>query len=84
MEELLGTKLMTFTWKDKAIETLGDLSDAMLAAKTPEDAAEFLAAYSAVNEHARENVGYISGYYDIETAQRVRELFKVSHPIFGA
>ena len=31
----------------------------------------------------RQNIGYYSGYYDSETATRVRKLFKTVHPIFG-
>lgn len=31
----------------------------------------------------RSNLGYYSGYYDGETAQRVFRLFNCSHPIFG-
>lgn len=31
----------------------------------------------------RENIGYYTGYYDRETADRVMRLFNASHPIFG-
>lgn len=30
-----------------------------------------------------ENLGYIAGYYDHETAQKVYHLFGAVHPIFG-
>ena len=28
------------------------------------------------------NIGYWSGYYDSETAERIKRLFKCNHPIF--
>lgn len=31
----------------------------------------------------RLNIGYYTGYYDDETAERVMRLFNVTHPIFG-
>lgn len=31
----------------------------------------------------RENIGYYSGFYDTETIDRVKQLFGVTHPIFG-
>lgn len=31
----------------------------------------------------KSNLGYYSGYYDNETAQRVMRLFDCAHPIFG-
>jgi hypothetical protein len=34
-------------------------------------------------EIARSNIGYLSGYYDHETGQRVRDFFDVDHPVFG-
>ena len=29
------------------------------------------------------NIGYWTGYYDEKTAQRIKRLFQVAHPIFG-
>ena len=31
----------------------------------------------------RQNLGYYSGYYGVETQRRVEKLFRTSHPIFG-
>lgn len=31
----------------------------------------------------RSNIGYWTGYFDSETAQRVNRLFKTQHPILG-
>jgi len=32
----------------------------------------------------RENIGYYSGYFDLETQKRVEILYKAVHPLFGA
>ena len=32
----------------------------------------------------RHNLGYIAGYYDNETRERVERLFKCEHPVFGS
>lgn len=32
----------------------------------------------------RANLGYYAGYYSHDTRQRVEDLFKCAHPIFGA
>jgi hypothetical protein len=41
-----------------------------------------------VREEARaivmENIGYLSGYFDRETAARILRLFGARHPVFGA
>lgn len=29
------------------------------------------------------NIGYYSGYYDHETADRIMDLFETEHPVFG-
>lgn len=70
-------------WKGRELATIGDLSDAMEACKTREDAQAFMAAYRAENEHADVNIGYLTGYYDWETADRMRDWFGVTHPVFG-
>lgn len=74
-------------WAGRDLETIGDLTWAMdQIANGPnpdEEAAEFMALYRAESEHANENIGYLTGYYEQETASRLRDLFDVSHPIFG-
>jgi hypothetical protein len=72
-----------FAWNGIDVETVGDLGTAMLSVKSPEEAQQFMAAYRLTNEYAEQNIGYISGYYDPETAQRIRQWFAVKHPIFG-
>jgi hypothetical protein len=49
------------------------LSDPDLDCRTPEEA----------KQRALNNIGYLSGYYDLETKHRILELFDTEHPVFG-
>lgn len=75
--------MANFVWKGKSLETYGDIMNAMQSIETPEEAAEFMTAYRADDQHADHNVGYMLGYLDPEEAQKKMELFGVVHPIFG-
>lgn len=71
-------------WKGKELETLGDLlNDGVLKCDTKEEAMLFMANYSTENEYAAANIGYLAGYCDTKTADRIYEWFDVSHPAFG-
>jgi dihydroxyacid dehydratase/phosphogluconate dehydratase len=73
-------------WNGKELKTIGDLTDAIGSiAKTgsPAQAREFMVGYRQANEHADANVGYISGYFDRPTMNRIQEWFGVHHPVFG-
>jgi len=71
-------------WKGEELKTTGDLCyKGIDKCDTPEEAQEFMRLYRAENEHADENIGYISGYYDPENMRRIQEWFCVAHPIFG-
>lgn len=70
-------------WKGIEVRNLGDFVNALDALDSRDEAREFMLAYTAVNEHARENVGYCSGYLDPEQSLRVREWCLAPHPIFG-
>jgi hypothetical protein len=71
-------------WKGQELKTIGDLMDKGInQCETQEEAQEFMVQYRAENEHADVNIGYLSGYYSPEKAQKIREWFGVSHPIFG-
>lgn len=37
----------------------------------------------AARELIRHNLGYMTGYYGLDVAQRILELFDAEHPIFG-
>ena len=70
-------------WKGVELKTMGDMADVIKNIVTKEDATEFMRLYRAENEHANENIGYLTGYFSFEEADRMRSLFDVSHPIFG-
>jgi hypothetical protein len=71
-------------WRGQEIAKMGDLMDAITTIKTKEEADEFVAAYSKVNEHATANIGYMLGYLDKESRERLYRLFEeCSHPVFG-
>lgn len=70
-------------WNGKTISTAGDLFDAANSCKTQDDANRFLAAYRANNENADANLGYVIGYGDDDTRDRLYRLFRLDHPVFG-
>lgn len=70
-------------WKNKTLITIGDIGDALVALESPEEAREFMRVYSANTIHAYQNVGYVSGYYDLATMARIQEWCQAAHPIFG-
>lgn len=72
----------TYCW---AIENLTEPVDA-LAFLT--EIANYIVQREAVTYEdaqalARQNLGYVAGYYDVATMQRVRILFNAIHPIFS-
>ena len=86
------------SWKDRwptGKPTWGELLGPAMVAKTQEEADALFAdmvglcieSYGQTQEEARtaclNNIGYYAGYYDDETAGRVRRLFGAAHPIFG-
>lgn len=72
-------------WKGKELKTAGDIMEAVTKTQTKEECLEFMEFYRKDCEFADENIGYMLGYYDQETAVRVREWLgpSVNHPIFG-
>jgi len=75
--------------------TIGEKYGPAMGVKTAEEAREYFEAcvrhnmsFGNTREEAekteRRNIGYYTGYYSAETAQRVMSLFGVVHPIFGA
>lgn len=77
------------------VMTLGDCYHPAMKCQTQEEADAWFEAlverdirvHGLSREKAeaqeRSNIGYFSGYYDNETAQRVFRLFRCAHPIFG-
>lgn len=75
--------MSTMTWHDKPVDTIGDLFDAALKAARDGEAAAFLSAYRAVNDHADENLGYVIGYGDEDSRRLMYEAFDLTHPMIG-
>ena len=69
-------------WKGKELKTAGKLMSAILKCKDKKEAQKFMKLYRAENESADSNIGYMSGYYDPETARKIKEWCNVKHPIF--
>lgn len=65
--------------------TVGDVMNLMDKALTLEGAEqkELVEALLARGEHARENLGYLTGYFDRERAHKLLTLFDTEHPVFG-
>jgi len=73
-----------FIWEGRALRTMGDIMDAVLAIKSEKEARVFMRAYvehSPMN--ARANIGYEAGRYDSATAERIWDWFECVHPILG-
>jgi len=73
-----------WVWREAEIITMGDLMKAIQSVQTREDADALVTAYSAINENAPDNIGYMLGYLGAEERERVARLFtQCSHPVFG-
>lgn len=70
-------------WKGKPLVTIGELTDAIAALSTREEAQNFITAYRQVSEHADVNAGYVTGYLGASDAERLREWMGTPHPVFG-
>jgi hypothetical protein len=70
-----------FRWKDRDINNVGDLVDALDSLTGPTDGQAFMAAYLAVEQHAAANVGYCAYYLPLEKAQQVTRWTNTAHPI---
>jgi glutamate synthase domain-containing protein 3 len=57
------------------------------AALVAKEAEEMAQVYDLTVEEARKrllaNIGYVTGYFDHATADKVFEIFETEHPIFG-
>lgn len=65
--------------------TVGEVINLVEKALTLEGAEqkELVDALLATGPHARTNIGYLSGYFSREKADRILALFAAEHPIFG-
>lgn len=85
-----------FEWFDQPLKTMGEIFDEALHIIELGDVLlgqEFLDDYGTYLEKlnpgmdgrhiAKQNLGYMAGYYDQEVASQVYEFFECAHPIFG-
>ncbi len=66
--------------------SIGQIVSLCLNCDTKEDANEFLMRYEKCFDDpvvARNNLGYMFGYYDPEDRKKLYALFPVNHPMFG-
>jgi len=74
-------------WKGKEIKNIGETLSAMTDCKNRDEALDFIKAYEIycdTPEIAHSNMGYIMGYISSpDERNRVINLFKVPHPVFG-
>jgi hypothetical protein len=69
-------------WKGNKLETYPEIIDTVLSLKGSEQK-KFVEEYAKTSNFALSNIGYIAGYYDSKTAQRILKIFNTEHPIFG-
>lgn len=65
-------------WNGKKLLTLGDLNSAIssiVETGTRQDAERFMKEYRAESLDADSNVGYMSGYFDLETMRKIQDWF---------
>jgi hypothetical protein len=70
-------------WKGKELRTVGDLMNAMGKLVDEREAQDFMRLYRAENEHADQNIGYLTGYFSREDTYRLQLWCGVAHPVFG-
>lgn len=71
-------------WKGKLLKTIDDLMrHGIDACLSEEEAQQFIMEYVVENPHARDNIGYLAGYYNNADKHRIFKWFDVVHPIFG-
>jgi hypothetical protein len=78
---------MSWDFANMTMGQMGDVMEAIARAPDPEAEErmqEFLAAYREFSPHADANLGYLTGYFGRDTANRMLELLEVEHPVFGA
>jgi hypothetical protein len=66
---------------------IGQIVELCLKCETKEDAHELLRQYEKYFDDptiARNNLGYMFGYYDPEDRKKLYALFPVNHPMFGS
>jgi len=77
---------MKFVWKNKTLGTMGDVIEVMEAVYEcgdQKEADKFMETGEKCGQHFKDNIGYMTGYFNPKTGTGMRKLFNVKHPIFG-
>lgn len=71
-------------WKGKKLVIIRDFMDAMIGLESREEAQEFT-RWARLEDpvYAMQNIGYLTGYLDRATADRLLDWCQTAHPIFG-
>jgi hypothetical protein len=69
-------------YKGKTLEKYNEIIDYALSLSGVEQK-EFVDAVEATGPHALSNIGYWSGYFSDEMAEKIQSVFRTEHPIFG-
>lgn len=73
-------------WNGKELTTINEIADAIQAitkSGSKNDALAFKQAYTMSKPCGGEDIGYLSGYFDKDLAQKTLQLFEVEHPVLG-
>jgi hypothetical protein len=80
-----GDKSIVVNWKGAKLSNYGDTFDAAIKVKDSE-VEEFIQAFvkaGMTREIFLANLGYLGGYYDPKTANKIYKKFNTQHPIFA-
>lgn len=69
-------------WRGKEFKTYTEMIDQGLSL-TGDDQNDFVETVARSGPYALQNIGYFSGYYAQAKADKIMEVFKTAHPIFG-
>lgn len=88
MDTKSGSDNPPIIWEGRELRTMGETMRAVLKIAQSGDrarAAAFMEAYEKITtpDIVRKNIGYASGYYDVETAAKILDVFDTRHPLFG-
>ena len=73
-------------WRGHNVETFRDINRLLadIAVKGSQaDADDLIETLEAANPRARDNIGYLAGYFDRDTGDKILKLFHTRHPVFG-
>jgi hypothetical protein len=70
-------------WNDINLNTYEDLLNIIKNISSPEEAQEFLLAYTKINPDAKEVIGWMIGDVDRDLGRKIIDWFGCQHPVFG-